>query len=96
MGGASAWLGLLAESAWNVPYPGAETVRLIVVQSKSKRLTHEARKGNDQQLRDDFGVGHPGRLRPGAALRRVDPAGRVLKSLRYMSSQHSAMLDGVS
>lgn len=28
--------------------------RLIVVQSKSKRLTQEARKGNDQQLRDDF------------------------------------------
>lgn len=28
--------------------------RAIVVQAKSKRLTMEARKGNDQQLRDDF------------------------------------------
>lgn len=28
--------------------------RLIVVQVKSKRLTHEARKGNDQKLQDDF------------------------------------------
>jgi len=29
--------------------------RVIVVQSKSKRLTIEARKGNDLQLKDDFG-----------------------------------------
>ncbi len=28
--------------------------RLVLVQNKSKRLTHEARKGNDQQLKDDF------------------------------------------
>lgn len=28
--------------------------RAIVVQAKSKRLTMEARKGNDQQLKDDF------------------------------------------
>lgn len=28
--------------------------RLIVVQIKSKRLTQEARKGNDQKLKDDF------------------------------------------
>lgn len=28
--------------------------RVIIVQSKSKRLTIEARKGNDNQLRDDF------------------------------------------
>lgn len=28
--------------------------RLVVVQAKSKRLTLEARKGNDQQIKDDF------------------------------------------
>jgi hypothetical protein len=28
--------------------------RVVLVQNKSKRLTQEARKGNDQQLKDDF------------------------------------------
>ncbi|MGB4780929.1 nuclease-related domain-containing protein, partial [Candidatus Methylomirabilis sp.] len=31
--------------------------RAIIVQAKSKRLTVEARKGNDNQLRDDFKLG---------------------------------------
>lgn len=31
--------------------------RAIIVQAKSKRLTIEARKGNDNQLRDDFKLG---------------------------------------